>query len=450
MTPRRTIFTLLVLSFLGPAAHSQQNVRVATYNVKFLDAAQLGNQGNRQEKLKQVISELGADVIGLQEIDDRAALERIFSPDEWTLVIDDDSGDDQDLALAVRKASLNVLGVGVDLDADDQDFLFPSSADNLFFPNRRDVLAVELQVPGTQARFWILVVHAKSRFDGRAATDDRREGAARRLIQVLEQQFDEREYVLLGDFNDNPDDRSLNILETGNPLALAGPEQIEGPFLINLAERLVVLDVVSHGLNATNIDPTTNRINPVDPGSRERNNDARGTNANTGRILFDQILIPAQTVDNYLANSIQVFTGTMALEGNNTNRASDHVPVFADFVFGGEEPAPQPAPSGVRIVALLPDPNGPDPGNERVTLRNNSSSQVNLQGWKLVDRAGNGFALSGQIGAGQSRTFTLPANVMPLNNSGDEVSVVDSQGNIVHTVSYLTSQVKPGQEIAFP
>lgn len=61
------------------------------------------------------------------------------------------------------------------------------------------------------------VHHAKSRFGGRHTTDPRREGAARRLVHKLERAYHDEPYVLVGDFNDSPDDRSLNILEAGLP-----------------------------------------------------------------------------------------------------------------------------------------------------------------------------------------------------------------------------------------
>ena len=41
-------------------------------------------------------------------------------------------------------------------------------------------------------------------------------------------------------------------------------------------------------------------------------------------------------------------------------------------------------------------------------------------------------------------TFT-----MPLNNSGDEVFLIDPQGNIKHKVRYEASQVQPGAVITF-
>ena len=196
-----------------------------------------------------MIDLLDADVIGLQEIADRAALELLFPPQAWHLVIDDDSTDAQDVALAVRKP-ISVVGLPPDLDADDQHFLF-SSASNDLFPNRRDVLAVHVQMPDDPATFVVMVIHAKSRVGGRATTDARREDAARALIRVLERDFDDKDFILLGDFNDNPDDRSLNILETGDPNAPAGPEEIDGPFLMNVTEVPAARDQVSFGRTAS-------------------------------------------------------------------------------------------------------------------------------------------------------------------------------------------------------
>ena len=215
-------------------ALAEEPIRIATYNIKFLDedigVTRLGH-------LKQVIAELEADIIGLQEIDDRKALKNVFPPTQWHIIIDDDSGNRQDLALVVRK-DFKVLGFGGELDADDEHFLFPDPLDLDFFPNHRDVLCVEVELSDESARFHVMVHHAKARSGGRPQTDWRRAGAARELVRKLEAEFDETNYVLLGDFNDSPDDRSLNILESGDPDALAEMENDPGAFILNLTEPL--------------------------------------------------------------------------------------------------------------------------------------------------------------------------------------------------------------------
>ena len=114
-------------------------------------------------------------------------------------------------------------------------------------------------------------------------------------------------------------------------------------------------------------------------------------------------------------------------------------------------PADQPdtgTPS-LKIVALLPDPVGRDAGNEQATLRNTGSTTVNLQGWLLKDRAGKQLALAGSLDAGAEQVITLPAHQLTLNNTGDDVFLIDPDGEVHHQVSYSAADVKPGQPIVF-
>ncbi|HET9530668.1 MAG TPA: hypothetical protein VFQ92_09970, partial [Blastocatellia bacterium] len=126
-------------------------------------------------------------------------------------------------------------------------------------------------------------------------------------------------------------------------------------------EPLLAAGHVSHGRTASDI--VGDRVNTIDSESRKRNNDARGTNQNTGDILFDQILIPIWMENRYVANSAKVFDHEVGVRGNNFNRASDHLPVFAEFSYGTDEPI-EPVTDGLRIVSLLPNPNGVDAGRE--------------------------------------------------------------------------------------
>lgn len=429
----------LSLCCISVAALSETPVRIATYNIKFLND-DVG--GERLDKLKSVIDLLEADVIALQEIDDRAALEKIFDKNDWHLVIDEDSGVNQDVAVAIRKA-WTLVNIPADLDADDEHFLFSGVANNNFFPNRRDVLHVHARFDGDDIH--IFVIHAKSRFGGRDVTEDRRVGAARALVSRIRVDFDDVPFVLLGDFNDNPDDQSLNILESGLDNQSAGPEQIRGPFLINVTEPLVVGDHVSWGLKSDAV--TGEHLDTVTVGSRDINNAQRGTSGTISDILFDQILIPAWMDNWYVPDSASVFEFAVAARGNNSTRASDHVPVYADFVLRSGD-APAPASAGIRISSLLPNPQGTDNNHEEVTLANSTSSDVDLAGWVLRDLAGNEYALEGALGSGASRVITLQRGAM-LNNMGDEVWLIDSSGEIVSHRVYSASDAQSGMAVIF-
>jgi hypothetical protein len=152
MALRKVLILVMCSATLAAAASislAEETVRIATYNVRFLNA---GIGEDRLEHLWQVVENLDADVIGLREIDDRAALELAFPADEWHTIIDDGSGDAQDLVLVVRKRFRVLDFDGDGLDASDEHFLFPESSDWRFFPRRGDVLCVQIGLPAEPTR----------------------------------------------------------------------------------------------------------------------------------------------------------------------------------------------------------------------------------------------------------------------------------------------------------
>ena len=106
-------------------------------------------------------------------------------------------------------------------------------------------------------------------------------------------------------------------------------------------------------------------------------------------------------------------------------------------------------PNGVEIAALLPNPDGKDEGNEQVRIRNGTDRVVDLAGWKLLDRAGNKFQLTGKVAAGGAVTIRLDPPTMSLNNDGDEVLLLDADGVPVSRATYTERQVRAGEWIEF-
>ncbi len=438
---------------LSPALQAQQRIRIATYNIRFLNT----NVANtdRLNNLQEVVNELNANVIGLQEIDDRDALELVFPSNEWHHIIDDNSGSNQDVAAVVRKP-LEVVGFPQDLDADNEHFLVPGSSENSFFPNRRDVLVVGVTTPSHADTFFVMVVHTKSRFEsgvgpGRSINDPRRVGHGRRVVERLREDFEGKKVILLGDFNDNPDDESVNILETGNPNAQGGAEDDQGTFLVNLTEPLCAAGHVSIGVEFDDLDAQTGRLNTIDPNSRQRNNDGRGTNLNTGKILFDQILISPGMLDRHISGTTRVFDHRSAVQGSSP--ASDHLPVFADFIIDlGEvldEEEDDVALSTARLFSLLPNPTGTDAGREEITIENAGDTALDLEGWMARDRSNRIFALSGVIPPRARLTFVMVNATMPLTNSGDTVFLINRDGEVVDEVSYERIEARSGITITF-
>ena len=329
-------------------ATAGRRVTIATYNIKWLSSktttcgedigvtdvrTQKDEYGNRLMRLQQIVKSLDADIIGLQEIRDRKALELIFGTDgKWTIVIDDESNDCQDLALAVRKPFTVVGAIDNKLNAGPEHFLFEEEPSK-FFPGSRDVLDVDVKLPNEAGSLHVLVHHAKARSGGRANTTERRVGAARLMVRKLKQRFQDQRYVLIGDFNDNPDDQSLNVLESGNFSAAAKKENGPGDFLVNLTESLLQNEAVSHGRSWSDVEGQS--INLVQAGSRDRNFVTRNSNEFDSQlgVLLDQILVPKNVHRLYVIGSVRVFSERVGVSGKGSARASDHLPVSAEFVF---------------------------------------------------------------------------------------------------------------------
>ncbi|MCH8274071.1 MAG: endonuclease/exonuclease/phosphatase family protein [Armatimonadetes bacterium] len=331
------VATFLFLQFRCSAEEPvppKEGLRVATYNIEWLSQ---GTSLERIANLKSVIKRLDADVIALQEIESRKALQQVFDS-QWELGIMDDPSERQELAIAVKKP-LHIETVSL---------LFTDSSLDDAFPDARDVLRAVVSTPqGTDLVFY--VVHFKSRSGGRRQTDYRRIMASSMLAAYLRGK-NEPLAIVLGDFNDTPDDTSLNILETGNLQAKAGIENEKGPFLINLTEPLFADDYVSVNMHERfRGEP----LRPVVKGAQRENERWRGKDYRypqdlaMTQILFDQILVTPRMAGMAGAGAF-VYARPDAMRGKEVRArrlsggdveyqdpgtlASDHLPVYADFM----------------------------------------------------------------------------------------------------------------------
>jgi endonuclease/exonuclease/phosphatase family metal-dependent hydrolase len=325
----RLFFTSLVFlaSNLSGLCAEIDTFRVATWNIKNFGPSLQANP-ERLQNIRNVLREVNPDVIGLQEVADRESLEMVFDPTNWIIFLDDDSSDSQDLALVIKR-NIQLTPLIDNMNADDEDFLFSDIKQDTWFPKRRDVLFCQVSIKNQEQKLTLLVVHAKSRVDGRQKTNSRREGAARLLCEAIRQHFKDSAILLMGDFNDSPDDRSMNILETGNPHSPAEMENVPGDFLINLTEPLWVQGQLS--FPGKNWRIKNRVIENKDPVARQKNFDERNNEGSKGGNLFDQILISPSLLPCVVPDSIKICNLPVAAQGGRDSRASDHLPVSVDL-----------------------------------------------------------------------------------------------------------------------
>ena len=104
--------------------------------------------------------------------------------------------------------------------------------------------------------------------------------------------------------------------------------------------------------------------------------------------------------------------------------------------------------SFVKIVSALVNPSGADSGNEKITLKNNSSSVTDLSGWKIQVKTKK-QNLSGQIAAGATLKINVDNSKISLVNTGATITLFNNQNQKVDEVTYTKSAVKSGKEVVF-
>ncbi|MDY6941366.1 MAG: hypothetical protein SWY16_27385, partial [Cyanobacteriota bacterium] len=143
-------------------------------------------------------------------------------------------------------------------------------------------------VPELDGEIEILNHHAKSRYNGRVYSEARRIEASSEIVDYLRAQSESPYAIVLGDFNDNPGDASVNTLELGYR-ADRNYENNPGSFLVNLAEPLLIEDIVSYGLNSRN--DKNGAVDPIIIGSRDDNYLNYSDEHEVTKALYDQILV---------------------------------------------------------------------------------------------------------------------------------------------------------------
>ncbi|KAK0738199.1 hypothetical protein B0T18DRAFT_334794 [Schizothecium vesticola] len=104
------------------------------------------------------------------------------------------------------------------------------------------------------------------------------------------------------------------------------------------------------------------------------------------------------------------------------------------------------ADSPVLIAEALVNPEGPDgqPGAapETVTLHNRSDLNVDLDGWKIRNRAAQEQPLPAGLTLAAGKKLVVEVPKAPLSNKGGTITLLDGKGLKVHGVSYTKEQAR--------
>lgn len=203
--------------------------RLAAYNVLNLfdseddpyswDEATLVKPRQQLEALARSIRKLDADVIALEEIENRGYLERfveVFLPDTgYEDVVQFEGNDDRGIDVAL----ISRIPVGEVRSNRHVSFPGPDGRPMRF---ARDVLEVTLR-PTDGEEFEVWIVHLVSNFQGRDYSEPFRVAEARQIRKMLDTALERNNnarIVVAGDFNDTWDSESLQTLVGKGPKQL--------------------------------------------------------------------------------------------------------------------------------------------------------------------------------------------------------------------------------------
>jgi endonuclease/exonuclease/phosphatase family metal-dependent hydrolase len=204
-------------------------LRFAAYNVLNLfddaddpyrwDEATPAKPRKQLEALASSIRKLDADVVALEEVENRGYLERfveVFLPDMgYEHVVEFEGNDDRGIDVAL----ISRIPVGAVQSNRHIQFPGPDGKPMRF---ARDVLEVTLQ-PSNAEDFQVWVVHLVSNFEGREYAEPFRLAETKQLRKMLDAELTRNSnarFVVAGDFNDTWDSQSLQTVVGEGPLKL--------------------------------------------------------------------------------------------------------------------------------------------------------------------------------------------------------------------------------------
>ncbi|MCP6719283.1 MAG: lamin tail domain-containing protein [Patescibacteria group bacterium] len=97
-------------------------------------------------------------------------------------------------------------------------------------------------------------------------------------------------------------------------------------------------------------------------------------------------------------------------------------------------------PSNILINEIMPSPKGQDSLEEWIELKNLNDREIDLSSWRIKDTIGSittyNLPEGTKIGAKGFLVLFRPTTKITLNNSGDKISLIQPNGNILDSVNY--------------
>lgn len=219
--------------------------------------------------------------------------------------------------------------------------------------------------------------------------------------------------IILGDFNDY--DGEANSMDHIDSAPITD--------VLTIAKSMKVQNASDNLINASSFAPKLNRYTAFYDANRNGDIDPPREFTSIDHVLLSPNL--AAKVE-----SVEI------PHNHDPREVTDHFPVIVHLKLAGS-PAPAQMVK-IRMVALLPNPQGNENQNEEITVKNFGTQSASLNSWSARDLSGKAWLLDelGTIAPGEEKTIKRNGQPMSLNNSGDTVDLVDPAGKVVQSVTY--------------
>jgi len=310
----------------GRKRKTTNTFKLATFNIKNLfdadDDPYHADEGtppkprDELERVAGVIRELDADILALQEVEERGYLERFLNvllPDlDYKHVVHFEGNDLRGIDVCL----LSRLPIGAVTS-----FRHLRFRDQENVPRRfnRDLLSVEV-LPQSGDAFEVWVVHLKSNHGGKEVAEPIRLGESREIRRLIDQRLSEdpqAQFVVCGDFNDTFDSPTMRtIVGAGDRPLVCFRDQLSDPdaYTYNREPYLSMIDFIlcspamarryqsgSYQVRASSLDESGSDHNPVSSRFFFRQSDALG--AGTNRPVGESVVVKTALPDAHENNS---------------------------------------------------------------------------------------------------------------------------------------------------
>ncbi len=386
----------LTIPLSGNTYNPDNTLEVVNYNMEWFGSAQAGlgpTDKNLQEANQKIIlSSIKADIFGLLEVVNVTRLQNIVNTmPGYSMVVSDfgsyaDNASDPDYAGAQKLAF--VYKTAMFQNVKTSDFFRCTEAQNCpdfnYWSSGRFpyVMDADVTLNGVTKHVTFVLIHAKANTSPTLTAYDRRKKGADDLKAKLDADFPGKNFVVLGDFNDDLD----QTITAG----ISPPTTSYSSFINDPA----------------NYFPLTLPLSISGKKSTVSYND-----------MIDQVIVSKGMNTFYINGTAEVLSSVAGVVSNYGNTTTDHYPILTRYAFGNVPPTLNPIAdqticysNSLQSIALSGITAGPESG-QTTTLSVSSSNNALIDQLAIVQGSNGTGTVNYHISNNTSGTATITVTV---------------------------------------